>query len=83
LITRKDPEYPRIARQAGAKGAVQLVATIGKDGKVKNVKALSGHPMLQAAAIDAVKQWVYKPTLLNGQAVESETQIVLNFLGER
>ena len=83
LIYKKDPEYPKIAKQTGAKGQVKLVATIGKDGKVKAVRVLSGHPMLQNAASDAVKQWVYKPTLLNGAAVETETEIVVNFLGDK
>jgi len=83
LIYKKDPEYPKIAKQTGAKGQVKLVATIGKDGKVKAVRVLSGHPMLQNAASDAVKQWIYKPTLLNGAPVETETEIVVNFLGDR
>jgi protein TonB len=83
LITRKEPEYPKIAKQTGAKGVVTLNATIGKDGRIKAVKVISGHPMLQNAAIEAVKQWVYKPTLLNGTAVETETQIMLNFVGEK
>jgi protein TonB len=83
LISKKDPEYPKLARQTGARGQVKLTATVGKDGHVKSVKVISGHPMLQAAAVDAVKQWVYKPTLLNGQAVETDTDIVLNFVGDR
>jgi len=83
LISKKDPEYPKLARQTGARGQVKLTATVGKDGHVKSVKVISGHPMLQAAAVDAVKQWVYKPTLLNGQAVETDTEIVLNFVGDR
>jgi protein TonB len=83
LISKKDPEYPKLARQTGAKGAVKLTATVGKDGRVKSVKVISGHPMLQAAAIEAVKQWIYKPTLLNGQPVETDTEIQLNFVGDR
>jgi protein TonB len=83
LVYKKDPEYPKLARQTGARGAVKLTATVGKDGKVKSVKVLSGHPMLQAAAVEAVKQWVYKPTLLSGQPVETDTEIVLNFVGDR
>lgn len=83
LIVKKDPEYPKLARTTGARGAVKLTATVGKDGHVKSVKVISGHPMLQAAAVDAVKQWIYKPTLLNGQAVETDTEIVLNFVGDR
>ena len=83
LISRKEPEYPKIAKQTGAKGVVTLNATIGKDGHIKAVKVVSGHPMLQNAAVEAVKQWIYKPTLLNGTPVETETQIMLNFVGER
>src|SRR6185312_8895851 len=78
LIYRKDAEYPKIAKQTGAKGTVTLNATIGKDGNVKAVKVVSGHPMLVAAASEAVKQWRYRPTLLNGQPVETETQVLVN-----
>jgi len=83
LLYRKDPEYSKIAKQSGAKGQVKLVATIGKDGRVKGVKVVSGHPMLQNAAVDAVRQWIYKPTLLNGVPVETVTDVVINFMGER
>jgi len=83
LISRKEPEYPKIAKQTGAKGVVTLNATIGKDGHIRTVKVVSGHPMLQNAAVEAVKQWIYKPTLLNGTPVETETQIMLNFVGDR
>jgi protein TonB len=80
LISRKDPEYPQIARQSGAQGEVILTATIGLDGRVKNLKVESGHPLLRNAAMAAVKQWVYTPTLLNGKPVESESRISLNFV---
>jgi protein TonB len=83
LIYRKDAEYPKIAKQTGAKGVVTLNATIGADGNIKKVKVVSGHPMLTAAAMDAVKQWRYKPTLLNGQPVETETEVKINFVGDR
>ena len=83
LLYKKDPEYPKIAKQTGAKGQVRLAATIGKNGKVKGLKVISGHPMLQNAAMDAVWQWVYKPTMLNGAPVETETEIVINFLGAK
>ena len=83
LIYRKDAEYPKIAKQTGAKGTVTLTATIGKDGNVKAVKVVSGHPMLVGAASEAVKQWRYRPTLLNGQPVETETQVLVNFVGDR
>ena len=83
LIYRKDAEYPKIAKQTGAKGTVTLTATIGTDGNIKKVKVVSGHPMLTSAAAEAVKQWRYRPTLLNGQPVETETQVLVNFVGDR
>ena len=83
LIYRKDAEYPKIAKQTGAKGTVTLTATIGADGNIKKVKVVSGHPMLSSAAVEAVKQWRYRPTLLNGQPVETETQVLVNFVGDR
>ena len=83
LIRRKDPEYPRLAKEAGARGTVELIATVGADGKVKSVKIVKGHPLLQRAAVDAVMQWLYRPTILNGVPVETQTQIFLNFVGDR
>jgi TonB family protein len=83
VVFRKDPEYPQIAKQSGAQGEVILTAMIGVDGKVKDVKVLAGHPLLRNAAIVAVRQWVYKPTLLNGVPVEAETRISLNFVSRR
>jgi TonB family protein len=81
VISRKEPEYPRLARQAGASGMVELEATIGVDGRVKNPHVLKGNAMLQRAAIDAVMEWRYKPAMLNGKAVESPVEIKLNFVG--
>jgi protein TonB len=83
LIYRKEAEYPKIAKQTGAKGTVALNATIGADGNIKKVKVISGPPMLTNAAVEAVKQWRYRPTLLNGQPVETDTQIMVNFVGDR
>ena len=83
LIYRKEAEYPKIAKQTGAKGTVTLNATIGADGNIKKVKVISGPPMLTNAAAEAVKQWRYRPTLLNGQPVETDTQIMVNFVGDR
>jgi protein TonB len=80
LVSRRNPDYPPLAKQAGAHGEVVLMAVIGADGKVKDVKVVQGHPLLRNAAVAAVKQWVYKPTFLNGKAVESESRIVLNFM---
>lgn len=81
LISRREPEYPKLARQMGIRGTVELVATIGPDGRVKNVQVIHGHPLLTKAATDAVMQWVYRPTLLNGVPVQNETRITLNFTG--
>ena len=83
LVYKRDPEYPKMAQQMGQKGVVELVATIGIDGKVKGVKVLKGPPMLQKAAQEAVMQWVYKPTLLNGTPVENETHISITFAAQK
>jgi len=83
VISRVDPEYPKLARQAGASGVVELEATISVDGKVKNPRIVSGNTMLQRAAIDAVLQWRYKPAMLNGRPVESPVSIRLNFVQGR
>ena len=79
IIKRVAPDYPMQARQLRIEGAVQLEATISKEGKVSNVKILGGHPILARAATDAIKQWKYKPYLLNSVPVEIETQITINF----
>jgi len=82
LVYKVDPEYPKAAQQMGQKGIVELVATIGVDGRVRGVKVLKGPPILQKAAQEAVMRWVYKPTLLNGVPVENETHISINFAGK-
>ena len=81
-IVRVDPEYPKLARQAGASGTVELEATISVDGKVKNPRVIRGNTMLQKAAIDAVLQWKYQPAMLNGKPVESPVEIKLNFVAQ-
>ncbi len=73
------PTYPQMARIAHIQGDVLLQATISKAGVIENLHALSGHPILIQAAMDAVKQWKYKPYILNGEAVEVETQIKVQF----
>jgi protein TonB len=80
LISGKEPEYPLLARQMGAKGTVELIATIRPDGSVKAVKVVKGHPLLVKAAQGAVMQWKYRPTLLNGAPVPNDTRITLNFV---
>jgi protein TonB len=79
LIHQVKPQYPSLARSAHVQGDVVLHAIIGKDGHVKGVQVMSGHPMLSAAAVDAVKQWQYKPYVLNGQPVEIDTNITVKF----
>ena len=79
LIREVKPEYPSLARQARIQGSVILQALIGKDGSVQNLRVISGHPMLVQAAMEAVKQWRYKPYYLNGEPVEVDTQITVNF----
>jgi periplasmic protein TonB len=79
ILKKVAPGYPSQARQLRIEGVVQLEATVAKDGSVKDVKVVSGHPILARAATEAVKQWKYKPYLLNGKPVEIETQISVNF----
>lgn len=79
LITKVEPVYPPLARQAQVRGVVQFQVTIGRDGKVKNIQLLSGHPLLVVAATQALKQWVYRPTFVNGEAVEVVTHAELEF----
>jgi len=79
LIKKVDAVYPPLAVQARISGQVRFTVIIGKDGSVLNVQLVSGHPLLVAAARDAVKQYVYRPTLLNGSPVEVITQVDVNF----
>ena len=79
LVKRVQPPYPPLARQARIQGSVVLQAEISKTGDIQNLRLISGHPMLAPAAIEAVKQWKYKPYLLNGEPVEVETTVQVNF----
>jgi protein TonB len=79
LLHQVKPSYPPLARQARIQGTVVLQAVIGKDGNIQNLKVVSGHPMLAPAALEAVKQWKYKPYYLNGEPVEVDTTINVNF----
>lgn len=79
LIHKVMPAYPPLARQARIQGAVVLQANISKSGTIENLHVVQGHPMLAPAAIEAVKQWRYKPYYLNGEPVEVETVITVNF----
>jgi protein TonB len=79
LIRKVQPQYPGPAKSARVDGKVELAAIISKDGSIENLRVLAGHPMLVRAAIDAVKQWRYRPYILNNEPVEVETQITVNF----
>lgn len=79
LIHKVMPVYPKIALQVRATGVVRIAAVIGTNGRIREMGVLSGHPLLVKAAIDAVRQWVYQPTLLNGDPVEIESTIDVSF----
>ena len=84
LIRRVQPTYPALARQGRIQGSVVLSAVISRDGMIERLQVLNGQPLLEQAAIEAVRQWRYRPYLLNGEPVEVETQITVNFtLGGR
>jgi TonB family protein len=79
IIKRVQPEYPEEARSTHISGTVRLHVIIGKDGRMKSLEVVSGHPMLQQAALNAVRQWQYQQTLLNGEPVEIDTTIDVIF----
>jgi protein TonB len=79
LIRKVEPEYPQEAREKRIEGTVVLQVQISEAGDVKEARLISGHPLLAPAAIEAVKQWKYKPYLLNGEPVEVDTQVQVNF----
>ena len=79
LLRRVTPIYPSLARQARISGLVRLRAIISEEGFVRRLEVLSGHPLLVGSALEAVKRWLYRPTLLNGRPVAVITQIDVNF----
>lgn len=79
LIHRVIPVYPRLAIPLRISGAVHLAAIIGADGRIRELQVLRGHPLLVPAAVDAVREWVYRPTMLNGVPVEVMTDITVTF----
>src|SRR6202171_391641 len=79
LVNKVQPVYPPLARQTRISGTVRLHALISKSGTVESLEGISGHPLLVRAAMDAVQQWRYKPTLLNGEPVEVDTTIDVIF----
>jgi protein TonB len=82
LINRVEPVYPKIAVVSGVQGQVKLHAIIARDGRIISLNVISGHPLLVRAAEDAVSRWRYRPYYLNGEAVEVETFITVNFRRE-
>ncbi len=80
LTHRVQPEYPLLARQVRVQGKVVLRAMISREGTIENLQVLTGHPMLIPAAVDAVRQWRYRPYVLNGEPVEVETEVTVNFV---
>ena len=79
LLNPVQPVYPALARQARVQGAVLLQAVISRQGTIENLQVLGGPPLLVKSALDAVRQWRYRPYILNGEAVEVETRITVNF----
>jgi len=80
LIYRVEPRYPALARSVRVQGVVVLRAIISRGGTIENLQVLNGHPLLTGAAVDAVRQWRYRPYILNGEPVEVETEVTVNFI---
>lgn len=79
LLQKVEPKYPMIAKSARVQGTVELSAVISKTGEIQNLQVVSGHPVLVPAALEAVKQWRYRPFLLNGEPIEVESTIIVTF----
>jgi protein TonB len=79
VVHKVEPSYPKLALSARVTGVVQLKAVISRTGDIKELQVVSGHPILVPSAIEAVKQWRYRPYLLNGEPVEVETNITVTF----
>jgi protein TonB len=80
IVNRVQPVYPPLARQARIEDVVKLHGVISREGRIVELRVLSGHPLLTKAALDAVSQWLYKPTYLNGQPIEVEAPIEVRFV---
>jgi protein TonB len=83
LIHRVEPIYPPLARQIHREGRVELRAIIGTDGTIQSLQIVSGDPIFLRSALEAVQQWQYKPTILNGQPVEIETYVTVIYTMQR
>jgi protein TonB len=79
LVFGPKPAYPPLARITRTQGTVRIQAIIGRDGTIRNLQVLNGPPLLIEVAIEAVRQWRYQPTLLNGEPVEVITEIDVHF----
>jgi periplasmic protein TonB len=83
LIHRVDPVYPAIARTTGVQGTVLVRALISRDGRIEQAQVASGSPLLSPAALEAIRQWKYRPYVLNGSPIEVETEITVSFVLQR
>jgi len=83
LVHRVEPQYPMIAKQLHIQGVVILKAVISREGRIEQAETVQGQDLLSRAALEAVRQWKYRPYYLNGEPVEVETQITVNFVLER
>lgn len=83
LIKRVEPPYPVLAKQAGIQGTVLIKAVISREGAIERADVVSGHPLLAHAALEAVREWKYRPYYLNGEPVEVETQVTVKFVLNR
>jgi len=83
LVHRIDPTYPAIAKTAGVQGIVLVRAVISSYGRIEQAQVISGSPLLSAAALEAIRQWKYRPYVLNGTPIEVETEITVNFVLQR
>ena len=76
---RVEPQYPEMARKMRVAGVVELEGVIGTDGRLRELRVVNGHPLLARAALEAVRQWIYAPTTLNGDPVEVIAPITVTF----
>ena len=83
LIHRVEPVYPPLAKQTHREGRVELRAIIGTDGRIRSLQIVAGDPLFEQSAVEAVQQWRYKPTILNGQPVEIDTSIMVIYSMQR
>jgi protein TonB len=83
LVHRVEPVYPSIAKSTGVQGTVLIKALISSNGRIEQAQVISGSPLLAPAALEAIKQWRYRPYVLNGGTIEVETEITVNFVLSR